>query len=259
MVNVSAAYRQSRQRSASHAPPRRCLHTAFTLLEVILVMSLIVAVVSLAATSMRGSVRRQRLVKAAEQVRNEWARARLEAIKKGRVHVFHHAMERGRFLVVPQTSFDDPMPSFGAAATPGAMSTNSLSSTMADPMRTSDPWAQQDTFNVRERELPDQVMFLAANVQFDQRSAVQLNQTIEPSLVSQAMTGPQGFEQDPIQDQQWGTPIYFFPDGSSSSAELILMNEQNESISVYLRGMTGIVRVGKILKGNPLGLSGAAP
>ncbi len=92
-------------------------------------------------------------------------------------------------------------------------------------------------------ELPEGVAFLAADVLFDQRSALQLNETVDPQSLSQF---DRSLQSDTLGGEQWGTPIYFFPDGTSSTAQVLLSNDRNEIVRVYLRGLTGMVRVGRV-------------
>jgi hypothetical protein len=63
-----------------------------------------------------------------------------------------------------------------------------------------------------------------------------------------------GLREAATQPDEWGMPIYFFPDGTSSTAQLMLMNEQNQAIRVYLRGLTGLVRLGSVERADALGL-----
>jgi len=42
------------------------------------------------------------------------------------------------------------------------------------------------------------------------------------------------------------TPILFYPDGTTSTARLLLRNEYDRSIELSLRGLTGVARVGEL-------------
>ena len=45
----------------------------------------------------------------------------------------------------------------------------------------------------------------------------------------------------------WSDPIFFYPDGTTSDAQLTLKNGQGRAIELNLRGLTGTVDVGDIL------------
>jgi hypothetical protein len=47
-------------------------------------------------------------------------------------------------------------------------------------------------------------------------------------------------------EQSWGMPIFFFPDGTTSNAQMVLANEDQDTVTVTLRGLTGMVRLGRV-------------
>jgi prepilin-type N-terminal cleavage/methylation domain-containing protein len=235
----------------------------FTLLELILVLALMVVIVTLAGTNLRSGFRQQRLRKAAEQVRTEWARARNEAIKRGRVQVFYHAQQGNQYLTMPQASLDDLPPEWigdtsltgGRSRTQGTNlpgATRSFGQSSTGLASVNDPWGQELAGHVRQRELPTGVWFLGADVQFDQRSMIQLNQTVDPTAFGRPTAG---LGSASTRADQWGMPIFFFPDGTTSTAQFVLINDHQEAVRVYLRGLTGLVRVGELERADiaPLG------
>jgi prepilin-type N-terminal cleavage/methylation domain-containing protein len=230
-------------------PQSGSLPRGFTLLEVLLVLALMVAVTALASTNLRSSFRQQRLRKAAQQVRTEWTRARVEAIKTGRVQVFHHALQYDRYLVVSQQSVDDvPVELLQGSQGYGSnLSSTATSRTSLGRSAPSGLGLAADNLDLRQRQLPDGVVFLAADVQIDQRSVVQLRQSADPKIITQQMMG---LRSETSQPEQWGMPIYFFPDGTSSTAQVMLMNDFDEAVRIYLRGLTGLVRVGNVETSN---------
>jgi hypothetical protein len=44
----------------------------------------------------------------------------------------------------------------------------------------------------------------------------------------------------------WSQPIFFYPDGTTSSVRLWLRNKDGRMIELYLRGLTGVVKVGNV-------------
>jgi hypothetical protein len=44
-------------------------------------------------------------------------------------------------------------------------------------------------------------------------------------------------------DKTWSTPIFFYPDGTCSTAALLLKNGNGQFIEIRLRGMTGLTKV----------------
>ena len=52
--------------------------------------------------------------------------------------------------------------------------------------------------------------------------------------------------------QGWSEPILFYPDGSASTATVVLKNEYDRSIELSLRGLTGVITVGEIYSAEEL-------
>mgnify|MGYP001817556859 CR=1 FL=1 len=217
--------------SATAQPHSRA--AGFTLLEVLLVLALMVAMLAIALPTFRGSFQEQRLKKSAEVIRAEWTDARNRAMKTGRVHVFQHAIY-GRY--------------FSTTASYSAELDTQLDGTMAP--------AGMDSMSAEAwNELPKDVMFLGADVVVDDRSAFEVSSLQElPNMSDLAVR----FQDDAreVQNLTWGAPIFFFPDGSSSSAQLVLVNEAQRTISVTLRGLTGMTRIGNVQSLDQLGMAG---
>jgi prepilin-type N-terminal cleavage/methylation domain-containing protein len=236
----------------------------YTLLEILLVLALMVIIASLAAVNLRGGAKQRRLKTAADQIRTMWAQTRNQAIKTGRVQVFHYAPQSRQYFTITQQSLDDPALLAGGSlamngqAAPGlgaggfgaggfgaggggagaggrAIGPSSMSSSLEQSIGTP----------MKRRQLPEDVRFLGAEVRIDQRSSFQLNEAVDPAILA---NDPFAFSSSAVEEmpQQWGIPIYFYPDGTSSSAELMLVNDRQQVVSVFLRGLTGAARVGMV-------------
>jgi prepilin-type N-terminal cleavage/methylation domain-containing protein len=46
--------------------------------------------------------------------------------------------------------------------------------------------------------------------------------------------------------------VFFYPDGTTSTAQVMLANEHDRFIKVYLRGLTGVPRVGEVVSADEL-------
>ncbi|MDR0390570.1 MAG: hypothetical protein LBH59_01585, partial [Planctomycetaceae bacterium] len=44
-------------------------------------------------------------------------------------------------------------------------------------------------------------------------------------------------------EKLWSTPIFFYPDGTCSTAALLLKNSKDQCIEIRLRGMVGLTKV----------------
>jgi prepilin-type N-terminal cleavage/methylation domain-containing protein len=188
---------------------------AFTLLEVMLTLCLLVIVAALAWPALDKPFAGMRLRKAADQIRAAWAGARVEAMNCGETYLFQYAVDEGRFRIEPaSTASTQQNSAFGLASTetaPGFNSTGELRKRIED-------------------SLPEGVTFVGGEVAADTRTAMLASQTGQSGLA----------------EANWSDPILFHPDGTTSTARLVLKNENDRYIELRLRGLTGVVNVGEV-------------
>jgi type II secretion system protein H len=188
----------------------------FTLVELLLVLAILVILAATATPMLRGTMQDAALRSAAEQVRVEFTRANVRAMKTGRIQVFRFEQGGSQFTVQPYAAADDEIEAapavqgFGNAEEEiaGARLDKSLSVT-----------------------LPEGVTFASGQALAAGRSLA----------IEQDIRDSNRFEGD------WSQPILFYPDGSSSDAFVIVVHELREAgIRVDLRGMTGAATLGEI-------------
>jgi type II secretion system protein H len=188
---------------------------AFTLIEVLLVLAILVVVAAAATPALRGVLRDAALKNAAETVRIHWTRAHVKAMKTGRIQVFRFEQDGTRFTVQPWAAADDQI-----EAAP------SVQGFGTDEEETASPRLDESSAVT----LPEGTKFVAGAAALEGRS-----QSIE-----QDIQDANKFEAD------WSQPILFYPDGSTSDAWVIVANEREVGIRVDLRGMTGTATLGEI-------------
>ncbi len=191
----------------------RCRRRAFTLMELMLTLSLLVIIAALAWPVMDGPLANLRMRKAADKVRAEWVSARVEAMDTGRTFVFRYVPEKDRFVVKPhvRTETSGDWENTGAG---------------------SQGYGERPARTIRD-SLPRGITFLASQTESDTRAS------------------GFGIDSDPTVDptSDWSDPILFYPDGTTSSAELILRDEDGRCINLKLRGLTGEVNIGEVYSG----------
>lgn len=199
---------------------------AFTLAEILLTMCLLVILAALAWPALDKPLAGLRLRKAADRIRAEWRTARVEAMDSGQTYIFRYN-DQNRFRIEPY------LPSqggFGVAGTGGAATAED--STLGDALGAradgaSDPGTAG---TVIEDSLPEGVTFVSSETAGDQR-ATTISSASEPSDLAEA---------------GWSEPILFYPDGTTSTAQLVLKNEHDRYVDVRMRGLTGVVKVGDV-------------
>jgi prepilin-type N-terminal cleavage/methylation domain-containing protein len=188
MVDVS--------RSMLGTGPRRGL----TLVEVLLVLSLLVVIGAIAVPLLEGSFSRAALYGSGDLLRGAWAKARLAAMQSGQTHVFRFEPRGSRFQIVALPALDAPEHELG----------------LEDP-ETKEPTTE--FVRLSQNRLPDGILFVSGDIASSAQTLATLPLTTESA---------------------WSQPIMFYPDGTTSDATLLLANDQQVAIRVTLRGLTGI-------------------
>ena len=194
---------------------------AFTLLEVLLTMCLLVLMASLSWTAMDKPFANVRLRKAADRIRAELYTARVEALESGEIHMFQCTVNEDGYSIecystasVQGNALDD---SLGGASQPlgGTSQLGGGGAAATKPI---------------EGSLPQDVTFVSCETELDSRAAM-IGSELEQSGMAEAGSS---------------APILFYPDGTTSTARLVLKNEHDRYIELVLRGLTGVVNIGEV-------------
>lgn len=198
---------------------------AFTLVEILLTLALIAGMAALLWPSLDKPFASARLRKSADLVRAQWTSARVQAMSTGLVHSFKYQAGTGDFRVEPWEFQEAEAPAEGAedfSATPYVVGT-----APASPGGT----------------LPERIHFVADQVAEDARAAhLQGGGTVQISNNTDSIRPAKGGDapEAGAMSGAWSTPILFYPDGTTSTAQVLLTNEHGRQIVVQLRGLTGV-------------------
>jgi Tfp pilus assembly protein FimT len=195
-------------------------------MEMMLVLAVLVGVAAMVWPALQGPLDDQRLLKSAELIRAQWTKARVTAMKNGRLYVFRYVTASDEYSVEPWS---------GEGDTVEASNTATTDQSAALPRATDE---KRHPLGVAGQRLPEGIQFYSGETQMDARSA---EVTAEGSTASSSAGLP--------------PPIVFYPDGSTSDARLLLTNERC-FVQVTLRGLTGLVRVSELLSSEELSTSG---
>ena len=219
-----------------------------TLIEMLLVLALVVAMAAMVVPTL-GVFDDEYLRQAAEQVRGDWTAARVEAMTSGLTQVFRYEIETGEYVLQPWEGDDALLEASAGASASGGISRGTLNTpesgngSLANPAAlgaggfggtSGSPYAapagsgagmMANTSAVHQKTLPEQIKIASCQVGMDIR-AVQVADAVGSSYLA--------------------PPILFYPDGTTSDAILTLVNEEGDSISLQLRGLTGITQVSEI-------------
>jgi Tfp pilus assembly protein FimT len=182
-----------------------------TLIEICLVLALLVVIASFAIPLLGGAVERRSLMSGAGLLQAGWTRARLAAMQSGQTYVVRFEPKGSRFQV---------------------LSLDQIALPESQQLPQEDPDAEHSTYDILrffKTRLPDGVIFGHADV----ANSNQLTATM----------GAAG-------DGPWSAPILFRPDGTTSDASVVLVNEPGQTVRVTLRGLTGTSIASEVGKEN---------
>lgn len=177
--------------------------SAFTLIELLLVLAVLIVVMSLAAPSINRMFQRTALDRGADRVRAAMGEARVSAVKEGDVYAVFVARGDNWFDVGPFANSRDQI------------SRANRDRSFANV---------QGNTGFEDNLLPNGVKFAVTDVLPDARSAEVLSGT--------GGSGGKGLQQ-----------ILFYPDGTSQNASVVMQNEIGGIVEVQLRGLTGLSKV----------------
>lgn len=201
----------------------RPVRRAFTLLEVLLVLAILAALAGLAAPTVNSMITSRKLSVAADQIINDIAEGRVRAIETGQTQVFEATLSGREYIVKPWLMASDEID-----ASAGATITTSLGMTLdtaAAPgggIETSQSSGQRES-----KELDAYVQFSAVETVMDTRSASAIQTETGALPVASAVAGGKC------------NPVLLYPDGSSTTAQIILIDQQGRRMVIQLRGIVG--------------------
>lgn len=209
------------------------LRRAFTLLEVVIVLVLVVILSGLAYNALMRPMAARRLQLAADQIRAEWVRARNRAMANGQTYCFQCELGGNGYMLVAYDASSYGTGSMEGLVDPGT----GLQGSSGVPLM------QIAGGEGQRKELPERITFADAQVDgMAQMAAL----TEGPTALATPGAPMDGLD---------GSSILFFPDGTTSSALVTLENEYGRRIDISLRGLTGAVLVSDLYDAEGSGMA----
>lgn len=203
----------------------------FTLLELMIVLTLIALMLAIAWPSLRRPLDRSEPQEAARQLVEDLGRARFHAIETGRTMVFRYEPGGTRYEIMPADLLD------GRGAD-------------RDDDSRDDQYGAEDEQGLPARELEIEGMF-DNGVTFRDPAAVDeepfpagsaLSDTLADEMAETEAVEP--LIQSEGQETSWSAPILIYPTGRAENASIELAGSKNYSVTITLRGLTGALTIG---------------
>ncbi|MGD0382278.1 MAG: hypothetical protein ABSA77_02075 [Thermoguttaceae bacterium] len=212
-----------------------------------LTLCLLVIIGAMAWPQLEKTFSYQRLRKSADIVRTQWSKARVEAMRMGAIRVFRYEIEGNKYRIDMLTS--DP------AALLNGTTVDPASNDSAQSLLANNTGSSQNNSSLNaapaclEQTLPKDVFFVSSqtglgaltgtitnNTSTDNNSSVGDMPSSDAYVASNVASAGSG----------WSEPIFFYPDGTTSNAQLLLRNKEGRMIELFLHGLTGIVKVSDV-------------
>ena len=230
-------------------------HSAFTLLELLIVMILILVIMAMVAPSLQRVRARSELRSAAQNLQGELYATRLAAMKAGEAYLFRYQSQSGVYEILPKSVYDALNPEPLSPDLLDPRSTRSVGTPIRQGLQSvsdSTSGVQISTLPYR-KSLPGQFTFGTVKT----TSVRDPSETLAPNATRSVGTVPDssfGYPLSPVTAQQvWSEPIFFFPNGRTSNGtlELLALGDYRFQIELTLRGLTGTARLGNITSSLP--------
>jgi hypothetical protein len=215
--------------STRTAAPSRVAHSlrcGVSLMELLLVLVLLVIAGSIAVPAITGAFGGVKLKRAGDKVVARWAEARAQAIETGVPYQFRFTPNTNTYRIEPLT---DLLQS-GASGSGGSPTSSAPEPAASTQVETDATRRSLDKTTTIESQLPDTILFVGG------QSAGYDATTDERRVNDLQSIG-----------NSWSSPIIFFPDGSASTATVVLQNDLPQYLRLTIRGLTGVARASGVL------------
>ncbi len=202
----------------------RGLRSAFTVLELILVLAVVVAIAGISWPRMSGFLKRESVMGNIEQVRQMLDHARVQAVEDGITYQFRYEPNGRKYVLLP---YDLQVPVDDQSSSSQALTEQSISGSSAGNIKLA-----------IVQELTEDCQFYMPTTLISDDPIV-LERLPEPWL-KMVRNGVQH------RDVSWSAPILFSADGTATTGAVTVVDEDKRYITASVRGLTGTVVTSRI-------------
>jgi prepilin-type N-terminal cleavage/methylation domain-containing protein len=198
----------------------------FTLLELLLVLAILAVLAGFAVPTFESMVSSRRIQQSVDKLQNELLEARVEAMKTGQAQVFRATIHGDSYSITPWLSGNEDRDAAAGATVMTAGGVVETERTATGAVAASSGVASDSL-----KTLETDVMFLAIDTLVDSRNALEIQKSGEiapmPGARAASASG------------STSSPLLLYPDGTSTTAQIILADVHGRRMAIQLRGVTG--------------------
>ena len=204
---------------------RASKRNAVTLLELMLVLALLVAFAGIAIPSFESMVSSRRLSQSIEKIRNEIMEGRVTAMRTGQAQVIRMTLQGKEYSIAPWLGGSEAQDaSAGATVMQSGQAIQTQATTGGGAVSTSE-------LPGSTKQLSEGVQFSMVETLIDSRNALAIEQS--------GGTVPTGGGSSQGDGAGLSSPLLLYPDGSCTTAQIILIDEKGRRMAIQIRGVTG--------------------
>ncbi len=203
---------------------RASKRTAVTLFELLLVLALLVAVAGIAIPTFESMIGSRRLGQSIEKLQNEIMAGRVTAMRTGQAQVIRMTLQGQDYSIAPWLGGSEAQD-----ASAGATVMQSGQIIQTQPASGGAVLASEASGSTKQ--LGEGVQFSAVETLVDSRNALAIQQAggTVPTDVGSSQGDGSGLS----------SPLLLYPDGSCTTAQIILADSKGRRMAIQLRGVTG--------------------
>jgi len=201
-------------RFISETRPSSWNRPAFTLLELMLALGILITLATLSWPGLMRSLKQQGVQGNAEQVRQVLDQARVRAVEEGRILQLRFEPNGTHYALLPLDPVNESQTTAATAST--------TTHFQKEPV-------QSDPFRIYE---------LTQGCYFHVDSSLLSGEKTTSERLGDEWLGH--LENSSIgRDLAWSLPILYSPDGSATDGSLVVMDKDRQYIKLHIRGLTG--------------------
>ena len=203
---------------------RESKRSAFTLFELLLVLALLVAVAGIAIPTFESMIGSRRLGQSIDKLQNEIMAGRVTAMRTGQAQVIRMTLQGQDYSIAPWLGGSEAQD-----ASAGATVMQSGQIIQTQPASGGSVLASEGSGSTKQ--LSEGVQFSAVETLVDSRNALAIEQAggTVPTDVGSSQGDGSGLS----------SPLLLYPDGSCTTAQIILADSKGRRMAIQLRGVTG--------------------
>jgi Tfp pilus assembly protein FimT len=211
--------------TSPRADRRSANRAAFSLLELILVLVILVTLAGFAIPTFESMISSRRLKASVDRLQNELLEARVEAMRTGQAQVFRASLHSGSYSLSAWLGGNEDSDASAGATVMTAGGVVETERTDTGAVAASTPDASEST-----KTLEKNVMFFEIQTLVDARNALEIQKSGELVPLAGASAATTG---------GLSSPLLLYPDGSATTAQIILADERGRRMAIQVRGVTG--------------------